>query len=193
MARRLKNPQSKPWNEGFKCWLPDQKVTIIADSFHAVRGKLRLYLSKNNLDLGDTDQLLHKCVCAALEKERRGVNAHCTQENEPVHPETREKNKWELDGRGPKNLKRGTSGTDAFAWKQLHLAAKDGSLDAAMVKRFMGRISCGVCKSHTTTYVTKNPLSVEDPFGWTVHFHNWVNSLLKKPTVTREEAWQIWS
>lgn len=193
MPRRLKQLHVKVWNEGFKAFVKETQVTIVADSFFALRKKLRAYLNQRNLDLGDATDVTHRCVCDAIEREKKGVLTHCTPEHEPVHPDTEARRKAEADTRGPRNLKRGNSGTDAFAWKQLHLAAKDGLLDDKFLKGFLARVTCGTCKSHSQSWVSKNPLRVGDEFAWTVDFHNFAQRALKRPTISPEEAWQIWS
>ena len=51
MARTVKNKYVKPWNEGFKCWLPQVGVMLLQDNYHALRKELMRYMLKNKLDL----------------------------------------------------------------------------------------------------------------------------------------------
>jgi len=192
VARTVKNKYVKPWNEGFKCWLPQVGVMLLQDNYHALRKELMRYMLKNKLDFGPINILIDECICAALEKENRGPRVFCEDGNAPVHPDEVERRGLEGDPRGPK-ISRGNSGSDAYAWKQLHIAALDGRLDQAFVKRFVGRIGCGVCRSHADAFVAKNPVSPTDPFGWTVVFHNYVNATLKRPEMDVEAARELWS
>lgn len=193
MPRRLKQLNVKPWNEGFRGFIKETQATLSGDSFWNLRKKIRSYCVQRQLDLGDWTDLTHRCVCDALERENKGVRTHCTPEVEKAHPETEAKRKADRDPRGPQHLKRGNTGSDAYSWKQLHLAAKDGLLDAKFMKAFTNRIACGVCKTHTEAFVKKNPIPPSDAFGWSVFFHNWVNRLLKKPEMSVGDAWNLWS
>lgn len=54
-------------------------------------------------------------------------------------------------------------------------------------------IPCPVCREHYQTHLQKSPItphldSRDDLFKWTVHLHNEVNKLLKKPTLLESEV-----
>src|SRR4029077_946635 len=131
--RRVKNTHSKPWNEGFKCWLPQTEAMLVKDSFGALRAELQKYLTLRSLNFGPVDQVLHECICAALQKERKGHDTHCEETEQRFHPEEVARRASDVDPRGPHNLKRGTHGADGWAWRQLHLAAADDKLDKKFI------------------------------------------------------------
>lgn len=192
MPRRLKNTLSKPFNEGYRCWLPQTQTTLVDDRFNGLRQKLRQYLAVRNLNFGPLDEVLHECVCAALQKANKGSKTHCSDGVTPVHPDDLARKAADADPRGPHSLKRGNAGADGWAWRELHLAAADEAIDKKFMDRFLGRMTCGVCQSHSRTFVRVNPPPVgqgkDELFRWTWFWHDHVNVLTKGTRITLEEA-----
>lgn len=192
MARKVKNLLSKPWNEGFRCFLPQTQATLQKDSFNALRKELRAYLAKRGLNFGPIEEVLHECVCAALDREKKSSRTHCTDAEPAMHPEEIERRKADVDPRGPHGLKRGMSGADGFAWRELHLAAADGRITKEWVNAFLNRMSCGNCKHHAQQFVRLNPPPIEkgvdEVFHWSWFWHDYVNSEAKNRRITLAEA-----
>ena len=60
-------------------------------------------------------------------------------------------------------------------------------------QNFTKRLPCPSCSSHAYAYVTSNPVSIaDDKFAYTVHFHNHVNSRLKKRILSLDKARKVY-
>lgn len=92
------------------------------------------------------------------------------------------------------------------AWKALHLKALELEKQQPSVANFLrfqthvtslrGRITCTDCRKETDQYYYAHPLPNWDRpdlfFAWTMDFHNYVNEKLGKPTLSVDEARQVW-
>ncbi len=180
--------------EGCKCWLPQTEVMLVGHSFHNMRAVLRKYMEKRGLNFGPIEEVLHECICAALQRERKGHDTHCEDTNRAVHPELAARQAADRDPRGPHGMKRGTSGADGWAWRQLHLAAIDGKIDKKFIDAFINHVSCGVCAVHARQFVRLNPppydAGPDELFRWTWFWHKHANEVAhpKGSAITLEEA-----
>jgi Erv1 / Alr family len=87
-------------------------------------------------------------------------------------------------------------------WGAIHLVCLDArkrQIDPAAYSAFfesLGNvIPCKKCRDHLKENLSKVPpiAADTDMFEWSVNLHNVVNTMLKKPTVSQEEALQHWS
>lgn len=191
--RKVKNKHSKPWSEGWKCWLVQTQSTLISHSFYSLRTALRSYLSKRALNFGPLDDVLNECICAAMARENKGSKTHC-EDTDAIqqHPEELARRAADSDPRGPHGIKRGNPGADGWAWRQLHLKAADGVLDKPFIDGFLGKISCGVCSVHARQFVRLNPPpygeSKDEQFRYTWFWHDHIDQQNKLARITLEEA-----
>lgn len=87
-----------------------------------------------------------------------------------------------------------------FTWDHIHSIALRANTPDKFHKfcvwmRQLSEISpCGVCRDHMKEYISQNPPeSAKNAFYWTWQFHNAVNSKLGKPTLSYEDALNLYS
>lgn len=75
-------------------------------------------------------------------------------------------------------------------WRELHLVALAGIIDAAWLDRFTVRIPCGDCRAHWTELLKLHPGPYD--FAWTVDRHNDVNLRIGKPVTGLDEVRRLY-
>jgi hypothetical protein len=86
-----------------------------------------------------------------------------------------------------------------YFWGTLHLACIGGIDRMALgelVRLFPMILPCASCGEHFAQVLAENPIpDTDDPellFKWSVDVHNIVNATLDKPSLTYEEAQEVW-
>jgi hypothetical protein len=89
-----------------------------------------------------------------------------------------------------------------YAWATIHLACLDATkrpTEPATFTAFFESLSsvlpCKKCRDHLRENLGKMPpiTADTDMFAWSVDLHNVVNTMLKKPTMTRDAALAHWT
>lgn len=183
-----------PLPNGFPAWIKETNEMIFGGSYMALRETFGKYIKQKKLTIPDWVNYLDDAICEGIRRSRGSSAGYC-QSQVLGTPNYQLIQRYHQDPRGPKNLKRGIHGRDAFHWKSLHLAALDGKINAQFLEDFARAIGCGSCKSSWKTILRNNPPDYSDIFAWSVKSHNLVSRKLSPPKkeITVEEARQIWS
>lgn len=185
-----------PFPDGFRAYIEVTHEFIKGGSYIQLREVFDRLIKSKKLNIPDPIAYLDDAICEGIKRVRGNSHGYCSS---PVvgPPAQQLINKYHGDQRGPKNLRRGQHGKDAFHWKALHLAALDGRMTRDFMDTFTRVIGCGTCKASWRTILRNSPpaYSPADAFSWSVDAHNRVNQKLKppKPSVTVEDARRIWS
>lgn len=191
---RLVSRSRVPFPTGFKAWISQTNEMIEGGSYVALRTNFDKYIKKKGLNIPDPVNYLDAAICEGIRRVRGNSNGYCVAQI-LGSPQYQLIQKYHQDARGPKNLKRGPHGRDAFAWKALHLAALDGKLNSTFIEDFTRQIGCGSCKAHWRTIIRQYPPNYADAFAWSVNAHNLVSRKLSPPLkeLSVEDARNIWT
>lgn len=183
-----------PLPDGFPAYIEETHEMIKAGSYIALRDAFAKYIKLKKLNIPDPVAYLDDAICEGIKRARGNANGYCSTQILGT-PGYQLINKYHSDPRGPKNLRRGVHGKDAYAWKALHLAALDGKINQDFLDDFTRHIGCGTCKGSWKTIMRNSPPNYSDIFGWTVSAHNAVSRKLNppKPQLTTDEARAVWA
>jgi hypothetical protein len=186
-----------PFPDGWHAYIDLTGETLKASNYQTLIGTWRRYIIQKKLKVSDPDKYIDEAVCVALQRERGNNSTFCAKP-QMQSPDNHQIDLYRNDTRGPKDIRAGTRGRDAMAWKALHLASLDNRLTQSYLDTFTSRIGCGSCKSHWKTILRNTPpvLSPNDgAFDWTVKVHNIVSQNLtpKKPVMDLGAARNLWA
>lgn len=90
--------------------------------------------------------------------------------------------------------------TDKHTWDTIHKYALQADKEhntkdfCKFIRKISNQITCSKCKNHMLKYIEiKKPENATSFFKWSWEFHNEVNIILNKPTVSYEQALTYYS